>query len=88
MVDLTGPQPPNPEAGKDFEITAELGVPDYTFRWKIGDGEPDSVVQTDPTLKISIPAGTSGQGLVIYVKDGAGDDDSGAWTISLPGQEE
>jgi len=64
--------PPIPEYGTPFNVTAEEGTPDYTFKWQIDDGVTDSKTQSDATLSLDFEQGDIGENIFIGVTDGGG----------------
>lgn len=81
-VTLRDTTPDPPKEGQAFTCTAYGGSPDYIFRYRIGDGDAQTVTQSSPEFSVSIPSGTAGQIFAMNVKDGNNDVDGYTRTIT------
>ena len=72
MVCLINPTPTNPKAGSKFSITADLGIPDYTFTYRIDSHDSKTIIQSEKVLSIQIPMDAKGDVLFVKVVDSEG----------------
>jgi hypothetical protein len=88
MVVLVNPQPPNPKENSNFSITADLGVPDYTFTYRVDSQNAKTITQSEKVLTIKIPKDTAGDILFVKVVDGEGDQSTTSFVIEGASQPE
>jgi hypothetical protein len=81
MVNLVNPEPPSPKAGGKFSITADLGIPPYTFTWRINEHDSDTKTQNEKVLTIDIPRDAGGDILFVKVVDAEDAQDAATFII-------